>query len=90
MFITGEKICCHILTVAQPFCLYVCRGFSEIFQGLFHKQGVGGFIPESAELEKHLLKPVFIVCDRAEAKPPDGRTHWGTASLPSTSCKIPC
>jgi hypothetical protein len=90
MYIAGEKICRHILTVAQPFCLYVCRGFSEIFQGLFHKQGVGGFTPESAELEKHLLKPVFIVCDRAEAKPPDGRTHWGTASPPPTSCKIPC
>jgi hypothetical protein len=90
MFIAGEKICRHVLTVAQPFCLYVCRGFSEIFQGLFHKQGVGGFTPESAELEKHPLKPNVVVYGRAEAKPPDRRPHWGTASPPPTSCKIPC
>jgi hypothetical protein len=88
--IAGEKLCRYILTVAQPFCLHVCRGFSEMFRGLFNKQGVGGFTPESAELEKHPLKPNVVVCDRAEAKPPDWRTHWGTASPPSTSCKIPC
>jgi hypothetical protein len=89
-FIAGEKICRHILTFAQPFCLHVCRGFSDMFRGLFHKQGVGGFTPERAELEKHSLKPNVVVCDRAEAKPPDWRPHWGTASPPSTSCKIPC
>ncbi len=88
MFIAGGKICRHILTFAQPFCLHICRGFSEMFRGLFHKQGVDGFTPESAELEKHSLKPNVVVCDRAEAKPPDGRSHWGTASPPSTSCKI--
>jgi hypothetical protein len=88
-FIAGEKICHYILTVAQPFCLYVCRGFSEIVQSLFHKQGVGGFIPESAEVENRSLKPNVVVCDRAEAKPPDGRPHWGTASPPPSSCKIP-
>jgi hypothetical protein len=86
--IAGEKICRYILTVAQPFCLHVCRGFSEMFRGLFRKQGVGGFIPEETELEKHPLKPVFVVHERAEAKPPDGRPHWGTASPPPTSCKI--
>ena len=90
MFIAGEKKCRHILTVAEPFCLYVCRGFSEMFRGLFHKQGVGGFTPERAEAENRSLKPNVVVCDRAEAKPPDGRTHWGTASPPPTSCKIPC
>ena len=84
-----EKICRHILTVTQPFCVYVCRGFSEMFRGLFHKQGVGGFTPERAEVENRSLKPNVVVCDRAEAKPPDGRPHWGTASPPSTSCKIP-
>jgi hypothetical protein len=89
-FIAGEKICRHILTVAQPFCLHVCRGFSEMFRGLFNKQGVGGFTPESAELEKHPLKPNVVVYGRAEAKPPDRRPHWGTASPPPTSCKIPC
>ena len=90
MFIAGEKICRFIQTVAQPFCLSVCRGFSEMFWGFLHKQGVGGFIPEETELEKHPLKPVFVVHNRAEAKPPDGRPHWGTASPPPTSCKIPC
>jgi hypothetical protein len=90
MFIAGEKICRHILTVVQPFFLCVCRGFSEMFRGLFHKQGVGGFTPERAEVENRSLKPNVVVCDRAEAKPPDGRPHWGTASPPPTSCKIPC
>jgi hypothetical protein len=64
-FIAGEKICRFILTVAQPFYLHVCRGFSEMFRGLFHKQGVGGFIPEETELEKRSLKPNVVVCDRA-------------------------
>ena len=88
-FIAGEKICHYILPVAQSLCLYVCRGFSEMFWGLFHKQGVGGFTSESAEAENSSLKPNVVVHGRAEAKPPDGRTHWGTASPPSTSCKIP-
>jgi hypothetical protein len=87
-FIAGEKICRHILTFAQPFCLHVCRGFSEMFRGLFYKQGVGGFTSESAEAENSSLKPNVVVHGRAEAKPPDGRTHWGTASPPSTFCKI--
>ncbi len=88
-FIAGEQICRHILTFAQPFCLHVCRRFSGMFRGLFHKQGVGGFIPEETELEKHPLKPVFVFHDRAEAKPRDWRPHWGTASPSSTSCKYP-
>jgi hypothetical protein len=89
MFIAGGKICIFILTVAQLFCLHVCRGFSEMFRGLFHKQGVGGFTLERAEVENRSLKPNVVVHGRAEAKPPDGRPHWGTASPPPTSCKIP-
>jgi hypothetical protein len=33
------------------------------------------------------LKTIAVVRDRAEAKPPDGRHHWGTASPPPPPAK---
>ena len=72
MFLTDYKTCSYTLSVLQSFCLCVCRGFSEMFRGLFHKQGDGGFTSGRTEIENRSLKTIAVVRDRAEAKPPDG------------------
>jgi hypothetical protein len=85
-FLTGNKTCSYTLPVVQSFCLCVCRGFSEMFRGLFHKQGDGGFTSDSTKIENR-LKTFAVALDRAEAKPPDGQLHWGTASPPPPPAK---
>ncbi len=87
LFLTGNKTCSYALPVVQSFYLCVCRGFSEMFRGLFHKQGDGGFTSGSTEIVNRSLKTIAVALDRAEAKPPDGRPHWGTASPPPASAK---
>ncbi len=54
-FLTGNKICRYTLLTVQSFCLCVCRRFSEMFWGLFHKQGDGGFTSDSTEIENRSL-----------------------------------
>jgi hypothetical protein len=87
LFLAGNKTCSYTLPVVQSFCQCVCCGFSEMFRGLFHKQGDGGFTSGSTEIVNCSLKTTAVALDHAEAKPPDGRPHWGTASPPPASVK---
>jgi hypothetical protein len=57
-FLTGNKTCSYTLPVVQSFCLCVCREFSEMFRGLFHKQGDGRFTSDSTKIENRSLKPI--------------------------------